>query len=144
MTGTGVVNASASVCDATLLFNSTASLKQTILWNGLPSQNVTINLDMSTPAKNGALGVGWTGNGSLTIQNGVTVTSNGGYLGYNSGSTGSATVDGAGSTWTGGFPDGGTYVGTYGSGARRSPTVARSAAASPSSPPTPVVRRGRC
>ena len=36
----------------------------------------------------------------MTIQNGVAVTSHYGYLGYNSGSTGTAVVDGAGSTWT--------------------------------------------
>ena len=97
--GTGTINAGGLVSDIALLFNSTASLKQTIRWNGLPNQNVTVNLDMSTPANNDALGAGWTGTGSLTIQNGVTVSSNYGFLGYNPGSTGAAAVSGAGSTW---------------------------------------------
>ena len=112
VTGTGTVNASGLVSDVNLLFNSTASLKQTIRWNGLPNQNVAINLDAST-ATTGMLGAGWIGTGSLTIQNGVAVTSGVGYLGYNSGSVGTATVNGP-STWS---DYGNFYVGYSGSGA---------------------------
>jgi T5SS/PEP-CTERM-associated repeat protein len=40
------------------------------------------------------------GNGSLLVQNGGTVTSADAEIGHDAGSTGTATVDGAGSTWT--------------------------------------------
>jgi len=40
------------------------------------------------------------GTGTLNIQNGGTVTNTIGFIGYDAGSTGTATVDGAGSTWT--------------------------------------------
>ena len=113
VTGSGTINASGLVSDVGLVFNSARSLVQTISWNGLPGQNIVINLNMSAPANNGMLGAGWTGVGSLTIQNGISVASNGGFLGYNSGSTGTATVDGAGSTWT---DSGGLYVGYSGTG----------------------------
>jgi T5SS/PEP-CTERM-associated repeat protein len=40
------------------------------------------------------------GSGSLTIRNGGHVTNGLGYIGYSGGTTGTVTVDGAGSTWT--------------------------------------------
>ena len=46
------------------------------------------------------LNVGVTGSGTLTIQNGGTVSDVIGSLGRGAGSTGAATVDGAGSAWT--------------------------------------------
>jgi len=49
-------------------------LKRAIGFSGLPGQNVTVNLDLSTAANNGSLGAGWKGAGSLTIQDGVTVS----------------------------------------------------------------------
>ena len=56
------------------------------------------------PARRGPtadyLYVGYYGTGTLNITNGGTVASATGYLGYNSGSAGVATVDGTGSTWT--------------------------------------------
>ena len=57
--------------------------------------------------------VGKSGNGTLNIEAGGQVSSNYGYLGLYSGSTGTATVTGTGSTWTNG---GRLYVGTSGSG----------------------------
>jgi len=36
----------------------------------------------SSPSTNGDLGAGWNGDGSLTIQNSITVNSNYGYIGY--------------------------------------------------------------
>ena len=44
--------------------------------------------------------IGKTGEGSVTVDDGSDVVSNDGYLGYNSGSLGSMTVNGTGSTWT--------------------------------------------
>ena len=114
LTGTGTINARGLVSDVNLVFNSAASLKQTLTFNNQPSQNITVNLDLaSAPSTNGALGAGWQGNGSLTIEGGITVNSQVGYIGYGSGSTGVATVDGAGSTWTN---NGSLYVGSAGAG----------------------------
>ena len=99
--GTGTINARGLVSDIDLVFGATHDLTQTITLNNLPGQNVSINLNMASgPSVNGALGAGYNSTGSLLIQNGVTVTSNYGYLGYHSTSTGTATVDGAGSKWT--------------------------------------------
>jgi T5SS/PEP-CTERM-associated repeat protein len=107
--GTGTINASGLVSDIDLIFDSAHSLKQAITFQQ-PGQNVTVNLDMTTNP--GDLGVGWRDKGSLTIQDGITVNSNGGYLGYQSGSTGVATVTGADSTWD--TVD--LLIGQYGSG----------------------------
>lgn len=88
-------------------------MKQAITLNSLPSQHVAINLDMaSNPSTNGTLGVGLNATGSLTIQDGIAVTSSNGYLGFASGAAGTATVSGAGSMWTNGY----FYVGNSGSG----------------------------
>ena len=112
--GTGTVNASGLVSDANLVFDSTHGLKQTITFNSLPGQNVTLNLDMATsPSSNGDLGAGLMGTGSLAIRDGVSVASSNGYLGYNSGSTGTAIVSGASSAW---INSGSLYVGYGGSG----------------------------
>ncbi len=55
----------------------------------------------SSWTNSGDLSVGNSGTGTLTIRNGGTVSNTGlGYLGNNAGSTGTVTVDGAGSTWT--------------------------------------------
>jgi T5SS/PEP-CTERM-associated repeat protein len=47
----------------------------------------------------GAIGVGYSGIGSLVIKDSMAVLSNGGYLGYQPGSSGTATVAGSGSVW---------------------------------------------
>jgi T5SS/PEP-CTERM-associated repeat protein len=101
LTGIGTINTSGLLTDANLAnltFDSAGSLKRTLT---VPGQSIAINLDMSTnPSHNGVLGAGWRSNGSVTIKNGVTVISNGGELGYMSGSSGNATIDGVGSKWT--------------------------------------------
>jgi T5SS/PEP-CTERM-associated repeat protein len=111
--GTGTINACGLVSDVNLVFDSTHGAKQTLLFQG-PNQNVTINLDASAFSQNysNALGAGWRSSGSLTVQDGITVKSCYGYLGYASYSTGVATVTGVGSKWD----TGGPYVGVYGSG----------------------------
>ena len=117
--GTGVINVRGLISDVDLVFDSATSLSQTLIFSSQPDQNVTVNMDMTGgPSShaylgNGYLGVGRLGSGSLIIQNGITVNSLKGFLGYNSGSTGVATVDGVGSTWTNGYD---LYVGLSGSG----------------------------
>ena len=97
LTGTGTINATGLVSDVNLVFDAAHPLKQTISLNGLPNQNVTLNLDMSN---GGDIGVGYQGNGSLTVKDGIALTSGHSYIGYWPGSTGTVTVDGTGSTWT--------------------------------------------
>ena len=94
LTGTGTINANGLVSNVNLVFDSTHGLSQTVTGLG----NVTLNLDMTNGV--GAIGAGYSGNGSLAVRNGVTLTSLDGTIGCNSGSTGVATVTGAGSTWT--------------------------------------------
>jgi T5SS/PEP-CTERM-associated repeat protein len=110
MTGTGTINACGLVSDVDLTFDSAHPLKQTIALNSSPSQTVMLNLDMT--GGNSDLGVGLTGNGTLTIRDGITVSSSDGYVGYGLGSTGTVSVDGTGSTWTNSY----LYVGLDGSG----------------------------
>jgi T5SS/PEP-CTERM-associated repeat protein len=56
--------------------------------------------------------VGNTADGAVTVNGGNSVVSDMVYLGYNSGVTGTATIDGAGSSWTGNN----LYIGNGGSG----------------------------
>ena len=56
---------------------------------------------------------GLSGSGTLEVTDGAAVSNSDGYLGYNSVSTGTVTVDGTGSTWTN---SGDLYVGHYGIG----------------------------
>ena len=71
-----------------------------------PNSTGMVTVDGSDPNGNAStwtnssdLFVGFDGNGTLTIQNGGTVSDRIGYIGRNASSTGTATVDGAGSTW---------------------------------------------
>ncbi|MEN6451305.1 MAG: PEP-CTERM sorting domain-containing protein, partial [Thermoguttaceae bacterium] len=67
-----------------------------------------------TLASSGVLYVGKSGSGTIGITNGGKQSNTGMvYLGYNFGSMGVLTVDGAGSTWT---PGGCVYIGSSGSG----------------------------
>ena len=114
ITGTGTINAIGLVSDIDLVFNSTASLNQSILLNSTPDQNITLNLNMSNPSGNVDLGAGWKGNGSLTIRDGTTINSNIGFIGYQSTAKGVVTVTGTGSKWINSTD---LYVGYSGSGA---------------------------
>jgi len=100
--------------DIDLVFDSAASLTQTLVFDTQPDQDVTLHLDMANDASNnGVLGAGWRGHGSLAIRDGVTINSDGGYIGYLFGSMGVVTVDGADSTWTNGKN---LHVGRFGNG----------------------------
>ena len=105
VTGTGAINTSSIVSDIDLTIDSSHGLVQT-----LPFNNSTLNLDLNGKVE--ALGVGCLGNGSMTIQDGMNVYSDSGYLGYSSGSNGTATVDGTNSKWKSTV----LYVGNAGNG----------------------------
>jgi fibronectin-binding autotransporter adhesin len=84
-----------------------------------PSQQVLgfgVGGTLTVTAAGGGLGAGYKGLGSLTMSEGAAISSSGGYLGYNSGSTGTGTITGAGSRWTIGSA---LYVGNSGSGSLR-------------------------
>ena len=91
--GNGTITTNGAVLDADLVFDGTHGLQQTLAFGSGGTLN--LNLDGT-----GALGAGYKGTGTLRIADGVAVTSSTGYLGYNSGSTGTATVTGTGSKWT--------------------------------------------
>lgn len=103
--------------------------------NGSPSSSDDLTVNSGSPATTSIVGTsnggsitfntssatgsfwtlyaGNTGTGTLDIKNGADVTSRSSYIGYNSGSTGTATVDGSGSTWdTGGYSLFAGYDGT--------------------------------
>ena len=96
LSGTGTINANGLVSDVDLLFDSTHGTTQSISINQLPGQNIALNLNVDGT---GSIGAGYAGTGSISIADGVVVKGNDGYLGYKSGSQGTATVNGAGSAW---------------------------------------------
>ena len=105
LSGTGTITTSGIVGDMNIVFDASHGTSQSFAVNG-----VTLNLNLSS---SGALGVGYLGSGTLGISGGVNIASNTGYLGYNTGSTGTATVTGSGSAWTN---SGTLYVGNSGTG----------------------------
>ena len=89
---------------------------------GVPTNSTSTRIDTVTPnatvvgaagAQATGLRVGVSGTGALTIQNGGTVNNTLGIIGDQAGSAGTATVGGAGSTWTNSSD---FYVGASGSG----------------------------
>src|SRR5258705_3193464 len=92
-------------------------------WSAIvPTNSTSTRIDTVTPnatvvgaagAQATGLRVGVSGTGALTIQNGGTVNNTLGIIADNAGSSGTATVDGAGSGWTNSSD---FYVGHYGNG----------------------------
>ncbi|MDP6634351.1 MAG: PEP-CTERM sorting domain-containing protein [Phycisphaerae bacterium] len=110
LSGTGTINSNGLVSDVDLVFDAENGLVKTLTLNE-PGQNITVNLDVDG---SGSIGAGYSGNGSMQISDGMTVLSTGGYVGYQSGSTGMVTVSGAGSTWSSSDD---LWIGYYGDGA---------------------------
>jgi len=104
--GNGTITAHGAVLDADLVFDSTHGLTQTLAFG----TGGTLNLNVDGT---GHLGVGHKAAGMLRIADGLSVASSYGWLGYGSGSTGTAMVTGPGSTWTN---PGTLYVGYGGAG----------------------------
>ena len=96
VSGTGTINTHGLITDMDTVLGSTYALQNAVAIQK-PGTNVTVNLDLTTGKD--AIGAGWTGAGTMTIRDGITVGSYGGYVGYNSGSTGVALVTGTGSAW---------------------------------------------
>ncbi|HUT35191.1 MAG TPA: PEP-CTERM sorting domain-containing protein, partial [Planctomycetota bacterium] len=69
------------------------------IWSGVGTATVT-GAGSTWTNSMGGLQVGYFGTGTLNVQNGGSVSSGNGWLAYADGSNGTATVTGAGSTWT--------------------------------------------
>ncbi len=92
--GDGTIETKGGIFDDTdIAFNSSQGTQQTIAFGNGGS----LNLDIDGSA---ALGVGRKGNGTLTVAEGVTISSSDGVVGVWLGSHGMATVTGPGSNWT--------------------------------------------
>ena len=90
--GNGTISTKGAVLDGDLIFDANHGLQQMIPFGTGGAFNLNQNAG-------GSLGAGYKGNGMLRIADGITVPSYYGYLGYNQGSTGTATVSGTGSNW---------------------------------------------
>ena len=98
LTGSGTVNTSGLIADGIdLVFDATHGFQQTFNLNG-PNQDIVLNIDYKNVNPK-HLGAGFTGNGTLTIADGVVVDSFYGQIAAWPGSTGKVTVSGPGSTW---------------------------------------------
>jgi T5SS/PEP-CTERM-associated repeat protein/autotransporter-associated beta strand protein len=97
MSGTGAVD---KVGAGTLTLSGNASLGGTTIDGGsLAVSGGTLNINAGVASAQNLI-VGQSGVGTLAVQNGGTVTDFGGFIGQLPGSQGTATVSGAGSTWT--------------------------------------------
>jgi T5SS/PEP-CTERM-associated repeat protein len=122
-TGTGTIiaiNYLSDFGDLVLDAAHTPTIQTVDTWNGT-GQNIAIKVN---PMDGGDLAVGYRNAGSLTVADGRTLASSIGYIGYNAGVNGTATVTGSGSNWT---MSGALTVGNSGTG---SLTVANGAAVS--------------
>jgi T5SS/PEP-CTERM-associated repeat protein len=90
--GNGTIAANGAVLDDDLQFNAAQPAQAVFEFGAGGTLTVTPGV--------GSLGAGYKGLGSLGISEGITASSSSGYLGYKSGSTGIATITGAGSMWT--------------------------------------------
>jgi fibronectin-binding autotransporter adhesin len=107
--GNGTIAATTgAILDADLQFNAAHPAQAELEFGTGGTLTVT--------AAGGNLGAGYKALGSLTISEGVVVSSSSGYLGYSLGSTGAATITGVGSTWTNSSA---LYVGHNGAGTLR-------------------------
>ena len=107
VSGAGTINTRGLVSDLDITFDGTGNASKTV-------NSATINVDAITSSGAGVLGAGYMDEGSITIKNGAAVYSAGGYLGYQSGSSGSVTITGTGSQWA--VSNNYLYVGNQGDG----------------------------
>jgi len=109
LTGKGVINTRGLVSDVDLVFDTSHDFAQTLRIDG-PGQEITLNLNGDTHS---VMGAGCGGSGSMHVADGVTLQSYSGYLGYRSGSSGTASITGPGTVWN---SRNRLYVGYYGRG----------------------------
>lgn len=100
LAGAGTIYTCGIVTDIDVTFDAVSGLTPELRFHGEPDQDITVNVNMSDPDDATYLGAGYEGRGSLTIRDHLAVQSSYGFIGYQSGSMGTATVSGIGSTWT--------------------------------------------
>jgi T5SS/PEP-CTERM-associated repeat protein len=72
---------------------------------------------INTPSENAPLNIGYYGNGVISVKNGGTMETSGSFMmGLNTGTSGTVTVDGVGSSWSGIASGGGIDIGQTGNG----------------------------
>ena len=103
--GNGTIAAFGAVLDADLRFDAAHPASRTLTFGD--EGTLTVNMGA------GSLGAGFQGTGTLTVAEGVEVTSEDGIIAYLSGSTGEVTVSGSGSKWVTGDS---LHVGSSGNG----------------------------
>lgn len=91
--GNGTIRTNGAVLDSYLVFDAAHGSNQSTTFGS--GGTLQLNLDGT-----GDLGIGFNTTGTLLIADGRSLTAANGFLGYNAGSTGNATVSGPGSTWT--------------------------------------------
>ncbi len=104
--GNGTISAKGAVLDADLRLDANSGTAPSVSFGSGGSINLTVD-------GTGYLGAGHKGTGTLAIAEGVTAASAQGIVGNLAGSNGTATVAGAGTTWTN---TGALHVGNYGTG----------------------------
>ncbi len=110
LVGSGTVNTHGIVTDAHLVFDRAHGLQHQQILGNPAEQYIAVNLDVDGT---GVLGAGYNGAGSLSIADGLHVSSSDGYLGFLGDATGTATIAGASSAWD---CDDKLYVGYGGDG----------------------------
>ncbi len=95
--GDGMIHTRSLVSDVNLQFDQSHGPQQQVNLNGEPGQVLTIDLDYDSSRE---FGVGYSGQGELTIAEGVSLQSARGILGYQSTGQGTAIVQDAGSSWS--------------------------------------------
>ena len=96
--GSGRIEAQGIVADnLDLVFDNQHGPRQTIHLNNQPGQDIDLKLDLVYG--NNRLGAGYKGTGSITIRDGVNITTERGSIGYFGGSNGSVLVTDPGTRW---------------------------------------------
>ncbi|TWT89000.1 putative lipoprotein [Pseudobythopirellula maris] len=115
--GEGTIHTAGFITDYDITFDASTGTQPTIVLNDLPGQNVTVHMDLSDPEYTRTFGIGFAGEGTLTISEGVVIDSKFNRIGVKTGSMGHVIITGAGSAWKayGGF-GGGFGVGQEGDG----------------------------
>lgn len=96
--GVGEISTKGIVADIDLVLNSPGDLRRRFTVENQPGDRVQIDVDLSS-GQAPVMGVGYAGEGTLEISNGVTIESPDGVLAIGEASTASALVTGAGSAW---------------------------------------------
>lgn len=111
--GNGIINATqGAVLDGDLNFNAANGAEAVIAFG----TGGTLTVNAALYYSSHLLGAGYRGQGSLTVNDGVSIFSDRGSLGLRYGSNGTARISGAGSTWT---VNRGVSVGIEGNGTLR-------------------------